>query len=783
MGEVIRQQKEKLKAFYVPPSIIEQWVRDHNGLEQARQLDFVLYGGGPLSPTTGDLLSQVTDVCQMYGSAETGQIQLLVPQKGEWAYMEWNPAEEVDMQPSSEGAYELVLHQDPKFSKRRSLQHNFPDIKEWRSRDLFVPHPSKPGLWRFYARLDDLILLSNSHKLNPVAIESLLLGHPSLAGALVVGTGRFQPALLLELRSNLPLSERDRAIEDIWPTIQQANLLVPGYAQITHPKVALSDPSKPFIRASKGTVIRKLTINAYAAEIESLYLESATDYNGPILDDLSLIGTTQFIKDAVALLVPEAEFDNNNDFFSLGLDSLKVAELVNILKSALIHHEDLDQSQLSTRLIYEYPTVSQLARVLHTALFPVENSELGPEYKALMGDLVEKYTHSLPSVICINTKNTVEPRENLHIVLTGSTGSLGSNILETLLHNPRVTKVSCLNRSLEKTQKQKKLFANGEPSHFINSTQTSFIQVDFSKLRMDLPDETYTSLLATADIIIHAAWTVNFNLALSSYEASHLNGLRSLIDFSILSTRNPRLVFTSSTAYALDWAATYASGTIPAAILTPSDDVPSTGYGKSKQVAERVLARASEACNIAVTILRIGQIAGSTSADSGRVWSKSEWIPALMETSNRLNLIPTADFAIDWIPVEDLARVVMDIILKPNDSASADDSRLQVYNLVNPRLTPWATFAGALQQRLPSARTVSLQEWVQALARYNTNSLTNLQNLPALKILPFFQALAQRTRAEAGKSQPRITTETAVQASKTMAELQSVGEAWLEELV
>ena len=152
----------------MPPFILEQWVQEPSGLEQAQQLDFVLYGGGPLSAATGNPLSQATDVSQMYGSAETGQIQLLVPQKGKWAYMKWNPYEEVDMQPSTEDAYEMVLHQDPKFSKRRTLHHNFPDVMQWRTGDLFVLHPTKVGLWRFLTRVDDLILLSSGHKVNPV---------------------------------------------------------------------------------------------------------------------------------------------------------------------------------------------------------------------------------------------------------------------------------------------------------------------------------------------------------------------------------------------------------------------------------------------------------------------------------------------------------------------------------------------------------------------------------------------------------------------------------------
>lgn len=161
--EIFHQQNHSIRALHVPPSILEEWVSEPVALEQAKHIDFVLFGGGSLSSAVGDSLRKVTDVCQMYGSAETGQIQMLIPRKGEWAFMEWNPYQEVDMQPSGDGAFKMVLHRDAKFSKRRSLNHNFPDARIWRTGVIFVPRSKKPGLWRFHARVDDLIVPSNGH--------------------------------------------------------------------------------------------------------------------------------------------------------------------------------------------------------------------------------------------------------------------------------------------------------------------------------------------------------------------------------------------------------------------------------------------------------------------------------------------------------------------------------------------------------------------------------------------------------------------------------------------
>ena len=140
---------KRLHALYIPPSLIEQWMAEPDAMNQASTLKFVVFGGGPLSPAIGDKLERVTRLCQAYGSIETAGIQLLVPNTGEWSYLEFNPYEKCDMQEYGEGMYELVLHQSPEVSWMRALSHSFPKVKTWHTGDLFTRHPSIPTLWRF----------------------------------------------------------------------------------------------------------------------------------------------------------------------------------------------------------------------------------------------------------------------------------------------------------------------------------------------------------------------------------------------------------------------------------------------------------------------------------------------------------------------------------------------------------------------------------------------------------------------------------------------------------
>ena len=81
------------------------------------------------------------------GSSEAGFVASLAPaDRNEWAWFEWNPYAAIDMQYAVDGAYELVLcrTETRDFS---AIFHTCPELKEYRAKDLFVPYPTKAGLW------------------------------------------------------------------------------------------------------------------------------------------------------------------------------------------------------------------------------------------------------------------------------------------------------------------------------------------------------------------------------------------------------------------------------------------------------------------------------------------------------------------------------------------------------------------------------------------------------------------------------------------------------------
>jgi len=126
-------------------------------------------------------------------------------------------------------------------------------------------------------------------------------------------------------------------------------------------------------------------------------------------------------------------------------------------------------------------------------------------------------------------------------------------------------------------------------------------------------------------------WSVDFNLSLASFEPQ-IQGVRNLIDFvseAAAIGSHVRLLFTSSVGIA---SSITPAPLVPEARLENSHGA-TTGYGKSKFVAEELLVQASEKFGIDVAICRVGQIAGPIKSGylSGQ-WKQNEWLPSVRNT-------------------------------------------------------------------------------------------------------------------------------------------------------
>lgn len=125
----------------------------------------------------------------------------------DYFYFAFHPYSGFEFKEIEPGVYEHWMHRDDDLSLFQGIFHTFPDMHDINIKDLYVKHPTKPGLWAYKGRSDDLVVLSNGYKISPLDTEAFITTHPAISGCLVVSY-LFKPEIYLNSHINIYRSER-----------------------------------------------------------------------------------------------------------------------------------------------------------------------------------------------------------------------------------------------------------------------------------------------------------------------------------------------------------------------------------------------------------------------------------------------------------------------------------------------------------------------------------------------------------------------------------------------
>ena len=579
--------------------------------------------------------------------------------------------------------------------------------QSYATRDLFVRHPTKTDRFKYVGRLDDWLALVNGEKINPVQFEHTVQTDPHVAEAVVFGAGQIAAGLII-----VPAKGHDDVTEDafialVQPTIDAANAQAEAYAKIDreHIRVLRAEAIDDCPKTDKGTVIRAAFYKKFEALIKSVYEDAERATGGHL--ELDRDGTVAWLE---RLLVEILELDEakaarlaeDTDFFAMGLDSLGAYRVF----SRIIKTLDLGPrvSEVAANVCFEYPNVAALAS--HLSALRSGGSYTKRTEIDEMQALIDRYGRFSPRKVT----DAGAPRV---VLLTGATGSLGAHLLATLLQIPGVEKIYCLNRGA-------------------NAQARTLESLKLRGLHLDLPLDRVESFsadltkpgfgldpgrLAGVNLVIHNAWSVNFNMGVASFE-TQIRGARNMIDFAFES--NARYFFVSSVSSAVR-----SGDVIAESHVGRLTDAQETGYARSKLVAERLCKLAHEA-GLDARVLRIGQIVGDTRLGQ---WSDTEGVPLMIRSAVSMGALPALSDTLSWLPVDVVAKVIVELA----QSAAHQD----VYNVLNPKSLDWT------RDLLPMLRAAGLAfeqvtaaEWLARLAASNPDPAVN----PTIKLLDFYKS-------------------------------------------
>ncbi|KAL1718580.1 hypothetical protein EV715DRAFT_200967 [Schizophyllum commune] len=358
--------------------------------------------------------------------------------------------------------------------------------------------------------------------------------------------------------------------------------------------------------------------------------------------------------------------------------------------------------------------------------------------------MAARYSEGLPGYIDSSTLPRYVPPAfatpltlPVTVLLTGSTGNLGTYLLINLLGDPRVNRLYTLDRPGKTAVIERQLTSfvdKGLDPIILASTKLVVLEGDACAENLGQTEEVYANLLDEVSVTIHAAWRLNWNAGLDAFEPN-IHATRALVDFARKARHadSLRFIFTSSIGSAHSWDAA-ARGPVPEKLIEdPAVCIGGNGYGQSKYVAERLLA----ASGIAFSSVRIGQASGGMPRGA---WNTSAWFPTLVKLSLHLGVLPSDEQPVAWLPMDVVAHITTDLMFSKTPLPPS-------LNVAHPRPIPWSQMIKYVRVSLrrtthQDLRIIPFHEWMLRLEAAALQSSVDARDPRDTKLFWFFRQVS-----------------------------------------
>ncbi|KAJ7039836.1 hypothetical protein C8F04DRAFT_280625 [Mycena alexandri] len=378
----------KCTHMFCPPMFLEKWAKNPADIEKLRNFTYVLFSGGPLAQSAGDVLEKHGVKLKVsYGTTEVAVMSLIFAKdenNAGWQYFQFMPTLSPVLVPvdgDSTGSLFQVIIKKSAINRLAVTNIEIDGVPAFDTKDIVQQHHTNPELYRVYGRVDDQIMHSTGEKTNPGPIEQLIGQNPLVKSSMLFGRSHPHAGVLVMPAEDVKDLESFR--DALWPTLEQANKSAPSHSRLFKDMIILSDPSKPFQVTPKGTLRRNAILEDYAQEIEQAYVafgkislsSSAGVARGTLLE----------MKDALHIVRQHvhtnigSNISDNEDIFDAGGDSLLAARIrtgiMRSLREPGIAIPDSMVHSLPDDLVFASPTIGRLASFVHclmvcAAVFP-----------------------------------------------------------------------------------------------------------------------------------------------------------------------------------------------------------------------------------------------------------------------------------------------------------------------------------------------------------------------------------------------------------------------------
>lgn len=329
--EKLNLPKQGLKYFSSVPYILQMMAEDPHCLSWLKKMGIVGVGGAALPQSIGDrLVSEGVNLVSRFGSAECGF--LLSSHRDysvdrEWQYLRHQDSQvslSFEKQSDSSGLSELIVPSNwPHMAKRNR------DDGSFATSDLFEPHLTIPGAWKYHSRSDSQITLVTGKKFDPAPVEDAMVAAiPEVSDVLIFGNGKDVPGAVMILSDEVQELDDRELKHRIWKVVDEVNREGQNHTRISKDMILLSRERR-LEKTSKGTVLRNVANQRFAAEIEAVYSSGSSNGEGT---QLIANGSVRVMVIDVVYQVLGKHIDFSDDFYVQGVDSANCTRIRTLLQ-------------------------------------------------------------------------------------------------------------------------------------------------------------------------------------------------------------------------------------------------------------------------------------------------------------------------------------------------------------------------------------------------------------------------------------------------------------------
>ncbi|CAE7561362.1 car [Symbiodinium sp. CCMP2456] len=521
-----------------------------------------------------------------------------------------------------------------------------------------------PGNVRVIDRCKHHFKLAQGIYVAPEPIERVLLQSPLISQIFIWGCGFMQATGAVAVPSTKLLQKLGLANMSLAAALESANdeasaLVLQSLADIGRrcslkaweiPQRIVLEPMAFSEDAGLLTASGKLSRTALIRRYGKLLSDEQSDCTG--LEITSALPQTAGVCAGLHRILkhisPKQKFDPRDSILSLGLDSMGVARLSAQVWQKFGH-------EVPARTLFMLETLADLERLILAG--PRATRAIVGKCSTVVNFEEEAAARCEDLASCVESRTSAQrtPQSGHVVLLTGSTGFLGSFVAHALAHAG--FKVHCLVRATcqeEATERLRACLSFYQLSEDVPETISALPSTGVENPCLGVSEHAMPGMI---DSIVHCAATVSGVLPYSALCTSNVTGTKQAILLAL--QKGARLVHVSTLGFVDD-------GHPETSRISTANLHQRSGYAQSKWMAEQLVWRATESFGLRAVVLRPGTVCGARSGASNTKDAVSLLLLGLVKLGSTciddrsplpagFNLVPV-DYVADAVVVVTRAR-------------------------------------------------------------------------------------------------------------------------------